>query len=196
MDAERSFARQLLDEFDRNKVVGDIVEFGVAGGGWLGVLADWRESAGSPRRMFGFDSFEGLPDTTSADLDCWSKGMYAYDIETVGKNLKVDSRPWLELHKGWFSDSLRRDAAQQITQIAYARIDCDLHASTLDCLAYLSSRLVDQGLLVFDDWTYDPAKGETRSFLEWLLSLGNNWSFETLLENPLGHVYLRTHKRG
>jgi len=57
---------------------------------------------------------------------------------------------------------------QAVREIALARIDCDLYAPAVECLDYLAGRLSDQSVLVFDDWTFDLAKGETRAFAEWL----------------------------
>jgi hypothetical protein len=190
MCSERQFAIELLDKLSADHVPGDIVEFGVASGEWLSHLAQWNEDHQAERNVCGFDSFEGLPDATAADLDCWAKGMYCHDIDTVSAALDVDRRPWLKLVKGWFSDTLKTAEAQNIDRVAYARIDCDLHASTVDCLSFLTNRLADQSILVFDDWTYNPEKGETRAFLEWLPTVPE-LRFETILENPMGHIYMR-----
>jgi hypothetical protein len=194
MESEWDFAVHLLDKLSADGVPGDIVEFGVAGGVWLGRLAQWNEGHQGERNVYGFDSFKGLPEVTAADLDCWAKGMYCHDMDTVGAALNVANRPWLKLIKGWFSDTLSATHAQHIMRIAYARIDCDLHASAVDCLSFLSSRLANHSILVFDDWTYNPEKGETRAFLEWLPTVPD-LQFETLLDNPLGHVYMRVHRR-
>jgi Macrocin-O-methyltransferase (TylF) len=188
--AEHTFVRGLLDDLDQSGVRGDIVEFGVGPATNLERLCDWRAHSRIDRQVWGFDSFEGLPATTSADLDCWSQGMYAHSIESVSETLEAQNRPWLHLVKGWFDQTLRSPDILAIASIAYVRIDCDLHASAATCLKYLTSRLPDQSILVFDDWTYDPQKGETRAFLEWLPTVPH-LSFETLLENPLGHVYFR-----
>lgn len=188
MNAERLYARNLLQELDEKNVDGSIVEFGVFNGDWLETLIDAREAIKSPRDVWGFDSFEGLPNTTEHDLDCWKQGDYAYDYELVAKRLRANERPWLNLKKGWFADTLPQSVS--LSNIAYARIDCDLYGPTVECLDFLTDRLSDGAILVFDDWTYDASKGETKAFIEWLAK-NRRMQPEFLAANSIGHFYFR-----
>jgi len=103
-------------------------------------------------------------------------------------------RPHVKLVKGWFSDTLPTAAVQGITQIAYARIDCDLYGPSVECLDYLTTRLSDQAILVLDDWTYNLAKGETMSFMQ-RAERNQQFRFEFLCFNSVGHFYVRVHRR-
>lgn len=192
--AERDYVRHLLDELDRNRVSGDIVEFGVFDGVWLSHLAACRDLLTVPRSVWGFDSFEGLPaPRPDDDLDCWHQGQYAADYDDVARRLQVHDRPWLFLEKGWFNEAFTRPHVQAVRSIAFARIDCDLYQPAVECLDYLTDRLSDGAVLVFDDWTYDPAKGETKAFLEWKAA---HPAIETdfLLANSRGHLYFRVRR--
>lgn len=189
IEAELVYAHKLLMKLKNERVTGSIVEFGVFEGFWLKQLANWRESLNLDWDVWGFDSFEGLPATTAADLDCWKEGDYAADYAGVSKNLDVASRPWLHLVKGWFNKTLIQTQVQSIDRIAFARIDCDLYEPAVECLKYLGPRLVDQAILVFDDWTFDLSKGETRAFYEWVPQVPN-LKFQFLEANAIGHFYL------
>lgn len=172
------------------EVPGAIVEFGVFQGRWLEFLESTRRELGQPREIWGFDSFQGLPaPDPDRDLGCWSRGQYAADLPTVAERLKVAERPHIRLVPGWFSESLRRPEVRAIKAVAFARIDCDLHQSAAEALDFLTGRLVDGAILVFDDWPSDLDRGETRAFAEWLPRSGLR--FEFLSQNSLGHLYLR-----
>jgi Macrocin-O-methyltransferase (TylF) len=195
-DAEMLFAEHLLVKLASDGIAGSVVEFGTYYGHWLNVLASIQEKHGWRRDMWGFDSFEGLPAPRDGiDPTCWTQGMYAAPFDEVKLRLRMFTRPWLRLVKGWFKDTLFAGAAQSIDKIAYARIDGDLYESCVDCLRFLNGRLVDQAILVFDDWQQSCDLGETRAFKEWL-EQGTPYRFEYLASNLWGHLYLRVHHVG
>jgi hypothetical protein len=195
-EVEWSYAEALLQEIEARGVPGAIVEFGVFRGESLLRLVEACERNGIRREVFGFDSFEGLSAPSAEhDLDCWNEGDYAASLEEVGRRLNIAQRPNVRLVKGWFNDSLRSDAAAAIREIALARVDCDLYEPAVACLDYLAGRLSDGAILVFDDWTFNLAKGETRAFAEWV-ERAPPYRFEFLCFNSIGHLYLRAHARG
>jgi len=194
-DAEIMFAEHLLEKLQADGVQGAVVEFGTYYGHWLQVLAEILERRGWQREMWGFDSFEGLPEPQQGlDPTIWHKGQYTAPFEEVQARLEVARRPWLKLVKGWFSDTLFAEPASGIGPIAYARIDGDLYASCVDCLKFLAPRLVQGAILVFDDWQFDPNVGEPRAFGEWMQA-NPGWKFEYLGMNLWAHLYLRVLQR-
>jgi hypothetical protein len=193
-DAEVQYAQHLYRETVAKGVTGAIVEFGVFEGRWLeNLIGPALEKSSSPE-VWGFDSFEGLPELTAADLDCWAPGQYAADYQSVRLRLKADQRPWLRLIKGWFKDTLPTAEVCRMGPVAYARVDCDLYEPALETLNFLSTRLVDGAILVFDDWTYDLEKGETRAFSEWIERVPH-LKFQALEAIGIGSLYLRVEKR-
>lgn len=161
-----------LDAVDNERVPGDLVEFGVAAGGWLKMMLDHMEAKSQVRRTWGFDSFEGLPaPDTERDSHGWEAGQFANAKDVVLRTLKGSTRPHLSLVQGWFSDSLKTEAAESIKEIAYAKVDGDLYESAVDCLAFLKGRLSNGAVLMFDEWTYVLHLGETRAFYEWVPSV-------------------------
>jgi len=88
-------------------------------------------------------------------------------IETC-RALLVDQLKYEEsmLHfcKGWFEDSLPREAPQ-INQIALLRLDADWYKSTKICLDYLYDKVVPGGFIIFDDYgRYEGCKKAVEDF--------------------------------
>ena len=169
------------------------MEFGVYQGFWLEQLDEACRSIGLERPIWGFDSFEGLPEVDEQhDLNCWEKGQYAADVEDVAKRLKCGERSYIKLVKGWFAESFQRAEVQAIQELAFVRIDCDLYQPACECLEFIKDRLIDQAILVFDDWGPNLNKGEAKACAEWLPNCGMR--FEFLAWNSIGHLYLKAHK--
>lgn len=162
------FEKSLISDLHENSIEGDVIEFGIYKGYMLGKLLEHAEKIGLRRKFYGFDSFEGLSEPNPQhDYDSWKKGQYSAGYDEVAKYLRLSERPYLTLVPGWLEDSLFTPAAQAITRVAYARIDVDIHDPTVDCLNFLTGRMADRGVLVFDDWAYTAEKGESKAFLEW-----------------------------
>ncbi len=195
-NAEYLYAEHLLGMLDREGVDGAVVEFGVFSGSNLENLARSLERLGSGRELWGFDSFEGLPEPDPVkDGGIWHAGQYAADYETVRAFCHVDERPWMRLVRGWFADTLAGEPARSMGPVAYARLDGDLYQSAVECLDFLGPRLVDGAVLVFDDWVFDWDIGEPRAFREWA-PRNPDLRFEFLAMNLWNHLYLRVRKTG
>ncbi len=192
---ECEYVTKLLTELRDQNVQGDIVEFGIFQGWWVNFLYRATEDLSLDRRIYGFDSFEGLSDPDPQhDLAFWKKGQYACSLEQVSKNVQAALRPRLKLVKGFFEKSLRGADAQVAGKFCYVRIDCDIYQPALDCLRYLGPRLADGAILVFDDWPHVRGYGEQRAFEEWLPSVPN-LEFEFLFYGTIGHFYTRVHHK-
>jgi hypothetical protein len=192
---ECEYAVELLKELHGRQVPGDIAEFGIFQGWWIGYLWQATEQLGMPRRVYGFDSFEGLSEPhPEHDPAFWKKGQYACSLEQVSRNVLAGQRPRIKLVKGFFEKSLRGPEAQLAGAFCYARIDCDIYEPALDCLRYLGNRLADGAILVFDDWPHVRGFGEQRAFEEWILTVPH-LDFEFLFYGSIGHFYTRVHHR-
>jgi tetratricopeptide (TPR) repeat protein len=192
---ECEYVLKLLAEIRDQNVQGDIVEFGIFQGWWINFLYRATEELSLDRRIYGFDSFEGLSDPDPEhDLAFWKKGQYACSLEQVSKNVQAALRPRLKLVKGFFEKSLRGADAQVAGKFCYVRIDCDIYQPALDCLNYLGPRLADGAILVFDDWPHVRGFGEQRAFEEWLPTVPH-LEFEFLFHGTIGHFYTRVHHK-
>ena len=159
---------------------GDYIEFGVAlGGSFVQIIQFMYEhSLFESRRLFGFDSWEGLPEeipglTTRPD---WYPGNFKYSL--IDCRLKInkyllDRKIPLEkiiLVPGWFKNTLNKDLG--IAQVAFANIDVDLYSSCNQVLEFLKDLLVPGSIIRFDDWTTEE-EGEWRSFNEFKIRYPN-----------------------
>ena len=150
---------------------------------------------GLQRRVYGFDSFQGLSDPhPEHDQAFWKKGQYACSYEQVCRNVQAAARPRIKLVKGFFEKSLRSAEALVAEKFAYVRIDCDIYLPALDCLKYLGPRLADGAILVFDDWPHERGCGEQRALEEWLPTVPDI-ELEFLFYGAIGHFYTRVHHK-
>ncbi|MBF6022878.1 class I SAM-dependent methyltransferase [Lysobacter niastensis] len=109
--------------------------------------------------VHGFDSFQGLPEAWSAQ-----EGAGAYS--TAGR------MPWaggnVQLHAGWFEDTLPGFFARETGPVRLLHVDCDLYSSTRTVLQAADAGLVPGSVIVFDDLLAYPGyeDHELKAFLE------------------------------
>lgn len=140
-------------------VEGDIVECGVASGKSLFAQALFLEHKQPGRTIYGFDSFEGLPQISTEDdpdvnPQAKFKGKFANSMESVLARLVgsgideeyVDRH--IHLVKGWFEETL--PGFDQ--PIALLHIDVDLYQSYLDVLENLYPKVSSGGVVAFDEY--------------------------------------------
>jgi predicted O-methyltransferase YrrM len=133
---------------------GLILEFGVASGATLLWLADRPQMR--ERRLYGFDSFRGLP-------ECWASydvGHFACDPPSVPDNV--------ELVIGYYADTLPAFLAAHSDNAGLIHLDCDLYRSTKTVLQLLASRIVPGTVIVMDEF-WIVVEHEQRAFKEWLV---------------------------
>ena len=159
-------------------VPGDFAEFGVAGGTTLisiSRILDVKDSGRSnaeKRHIYGFDSFEGLPELEDFDIgikrnDEMVKGGF-YDPDG-NKDLfaYTKSKDNIHLIKGWFNETLPSFLKEK-PHISFSLIhmDADLYSSTLKVLELAWPHLSPGGILVFDELYNSAFPGETKAFRE------------------------------
>jgi hypothetical protein len=194
LEVTLAFEESLIVSLQDDQIMGSIVEFGVFQGNTLKRLIEKAEAIDSHRLFYGFDSFEGLSEPSSEhDYDCWHKGQFATAYDFVADNLALATRPNVKLIQGWIEDTLKSPEALAIDRVAYARIDVDIYPPTVDCLNFLSNRMANGSILVFDDWAYTVEKGESKAFFDWLKQVPY-YRFEFLAQCN-SRFYLRVHHR-
>ena len=140
-------------------VEGDIVECGVGAGHSLISLSFLNINSPKKRRIWGFDSFEGLPTPHQEDISSPTsiakKGMFSEVCEaTVLNNLRAVSfnehnmNNQVTLVKGWFSDTLPKYKGS----IALLHLDADLYDSTMCALKNLWPKVSVGGIAAFDQY--------------------------------------------
>ncbi|KAJ8609612.1 hypothetical protein CTAYLR_006268 [Chrysophaeum taylorii] len=161
----------------------DIYEFGVYTGRSMRAIATTLNASQTPfRRMWGFDSFAGLPEesenTTRSEVaqDMWHAGdysvaevfgMHSYrQVKTKVLDLVSDSRACLV--RGFFNESLTPALADMMRPALFVDIDCDLYVSAFQALNWLFRfRLVEPGtVFYYDDMITGGPGGEIRAHNE------------------------------
>lgn len=144
----------LAREVEADGVPGDIVECGVYRGGSAAVLAAALGQM-TERRLWLFDTFEGLPAPSEEDGELAQsfEGMFAASVEILREVIGKVGFPWkqLKLRKGLFQDTLRQGLPERI---ALLHIDADWYESTLLTLRALYPRVSLGGIVVIDDFGY------------------------------------------
>lgn len=116
---------------------GMALEFGVATGRTLTVIAAARGN----KQVFGFDSFEGLPEDWRTNIPAGT--------------FKIDSLPDVpgaELVVGLFEDTLPDFLASHAEPVAFVHLDADLYSSTATVFEHVGSRLRPGSVIVFDEY--------------------------------------------
>ncbi len=161
---------KLVKDICERAAPGDIVELGVARGGCAALMAsvifDKRSCIEMERKLWLFDSYEGLPDPTEKDFNPETgdgtgdhirplpKGSCLGTLEEVKylmfrKNNFPEDR--IEFVKGWFENTVPV-TKKKIQQIAVLRIDADWYESTKCCLENLYDKVTSGGYIIVDDY--------------------------------------------
>lgn len=150
---------------------GLICEFGVAKGKSINVLADKLKN----HKLYGFDSFEGLPETWRGN---YPAGTFKTPLPAVRENV--------ELIPGWFNETLPGFLEARPQPALLLHLDADLYSSTKIILELMRPRLVAGTVLVFDEFFNYPGwlEGEYKAFFEFVEATG--LKFEYLGYNNLG----------
>ncbi|OUC14486.1 MAG: macrocin O-methyltransferase [Alkalinema sp. CACIAM 70d] len=180
---ERIFALiQAVEYVVRAGIPGDMVECGVWQGGSMMAVAQTLQRLGdTDRDLYLFDTYEGMPQPTEADVD-YSGNSAAAEFEAMKKT--ADSSDWcyasieqvqqnlastgypmarINLIKGKVEDTIPVQAPEKI---AILRLDTDWYESTQHELIHLFPRLVEGGVLIIDD--YGHWQGSRRATDEYL----------------------------
>jgi O-methyltransferase len=143
---------------------GCAVEFGVYQGCSLALLCD----ALTPARVYGLDTFQGLPEPGPFDLNL--RGQFRdTDIERVAARLAPRSN--YTLVPGLFRDTL---PTLPVDRVLLAHLDCDYHDGYHQALEWTWPRLVPGGRIVCDDYQASMCPGARRAVDEWLSSHGGH----------------------
>ena len=133
-------------------IEGSLVECGVWKCGALGVMSLTDKKFGGNRKVFGFDSFEGLPSPKEIDGEQakeWD-GLLKVTVQEAEENLATMGAS-ATLIKGLFSETLKA-SRDKVEKIAILRLDGDWYESTMTCLDSLYDLVVPGGYIIIDDY--------------------------------------------
>jgi len=150
---------------------GDIVEFGCFNGDTAKLL-----TAITSKRVYLYDSFQGLPDIGEACVP----GAMTTTIEKVRLNFAADKLRQPAIHAGWFADIKPASLPAKIT---LAHLDGDLYASTMQALQLVYDRVVPGGVILVDDYDEPYFEGPKRAVTEFM---ANRPEPVFILQGPAG----------
>jgi O-methyltransferase len=153
-----------VDEVLDAGVPGDLVECGVWRGGSSLLMAQVLERRGERgRKVWMFDSFEGLP--PPREVDGPAATAYAEDtespryfdncraelaeVESAARRMGLTERTVIV--PGWFDDTLPPNR-ERVGPIALLRLDCDWHDPVELCLETLYDQVSYGGCVIVDDY--------------------------------------------
>lgn len=146
---------------------GLVLEFGVFSGKSINHIA--RQVPG--RRVYGFDSFEGLAED-------WGGTALLKGKFSLGGRLPrtVDN---VTLVKGWFNETVPEFLDSHSGPIAFAHLDADTYESTRYVLELIADRLVAGTVLQFDEYLGYPSwrTGEYLAFAELCKARGIKYKY-------------------
>lgn len=165
-------------------IPGDLVECGVGAGAQIGAMGHAVREHDADKRIWAFDSFQGIPLAGPNDVDqpgigavdpnrplpsdlrelLKSSGIAAHSQQQVQANLRRWQLP-LERYvfvQGWFQDTVPHHS---IDRIAFLRLDGDLYESTKVCLEHLFPKVSPGGYLVVDDYAMLGCRKATDEYL-------------------------------
>lgn len=139
---------------------GHYMEFGVWHGGSINFIANQVED----KKVYGFDSFIGLPEDADAPDDSpikklWVKGFFSREGELPLVKSNV------ELIAGWFEDTVP-NFIKNVETTAFAHLDADLYSSTKTVLNAIGHTFKEGTIIVFDEFLI--LEHEEKAFREWL----------------------------
>lgn len=129
-----------LKEYVKNSEYKDklFLEFGVFEGSTINFCSSLIPEA----KFYGFDSFEGLPETSGV----WVKG----EFDVKEKLPKVNKN--VSLIKGYFNETLPKFLGEHKEKAAFIHIDCDLYSSTKTIFDNIYDRIVPNTVIQFDEY--------------------------------------------
>ncbi len=155
----------LLYSLSQAQLDGMILEFGVYQAKTARLMAAFMPG----RTIYGFDSFDGLPETWRPGFE---KGTFALEMPpAVPDNVA--------LVQGLFAESLPRFLRTHDGPVAFLHVDCDLYSSAKYVLSSLEERIVPGTVILFDEFFNYVGwqEGEFKAFSEFIVETGKQFSW-------------------
>ncbi len=147
-------------------VSGDFVELGCYKGDTALLLAEVLR--GSAKRLFLYDSFEGLPEKVAEDISVLGEEFQAGELFVTKREVKERflraGLPVPVIRKGWFRDLTGEDMPDLI---AFAFLDGDFYESIRDSLKLVAGRMAEGGVILVHDYENPALPGVRKAVEEW-----------------------------
>jgi hypothetical protein len=152
------------------------MEFGVASGNTINYISRFTKDT-----VYGFDSFEGLPEKWRDGFD---KGAFSRSGNLPSVNHNVS------LVKGWFNETLPDFMKTHDKKISFIHMDADLYSSTIYILDQLKDYMDKDCIIVFDELVnypgFDGDTGELKAFYEFVTKNNVKYTWIGMDGTPMG----------
>ena len=156
-----------LYEVIENNIDGDVVEFGCYVGESSKYLMKTISETNSNKKLYVYDSFEGLPDLSNWEINSgWKPGTLNTTEEVLIRNFKQNNLPIPIIHKDWFKNIPDYKIPEKI---CFAFLDGDFYDSIYDSLEKIFDKVSDGGHIYFHDYERNDLPG-VRAAIEDFLS--------------------------
>lgn len=182
----------ILEHFAKSTfaIEGDIAELGVWKGGGAKFIADvFRGGCKLNKTLYLFDSFEGMKKVDSNE-DRHKIGDFSDTsfqrveaLVTASHSINVS----VVLKQGWIPATF---TGLEDAKFSFVHIDLDLYEPIKDALSFIYPRLLNSGVLVFDDYGFASCPGARKAVDEFVAQVG-----ESLLVLGTGQAVLIRTKR-
>ena len=188
-DTQMPLLREFCELINQSNESGDILEFGTGGGGSSDLIA---KKVDKSRKIFTFDGFQGLPNTTKVIPrgTGWVKGAYFYNEDETRNSLKHHPNIIIEKAMIW---ELKNPIEYGIDKIVGANMDLDLYEGTLDGLRFISKCSWNTLYLRFDDWgcylfqvAAEVDAHEKAAFFDWIKETNYQYEIDKKSSNWTG----------
>ena len=153
-----------------NNIEGDIVEFGCFVGESSKFLMKTLIELNSTKKLYVYDSFEGLPDLSKWEENSgWKPRTLNTTEDILIDNFQTNGLPSPIIHKDWFSD-VPEDKIPE--KIAFAFLDGDFYNSIYDSLTKIYDKVTDGGYIFFHDYKRPDLPGVEAAIKDFLRERG------------------------
>ena len=167
-----------------NQIEGDLVELGCFVGESSKYLRKTLDVFNSDKKLFVYDSFEGLPDLSKWEEGTpWKPRTLKTSEEVLVRNFEVNglNRPD-KIVKGWFKDIKEEDLPEKVS---FAFFDGDFYDSIYDSLVKVYDRVSEGGYIFFHDYQRPDLPGVDQAIKDFLNERGEEyWVYS--VTNQLG----------
>ena len=148
-------------------VEGDFVEMGCYKGDTSLLLAEILKD--SEKRLWIYDSFEGLPEKSKFDESVLGGNFKVGELGVTKREVKLRflkaGLPVPVIKKAWFKDLTPDDLPEKI---AFAFLDGDFYESIRDSLRLVVPKMVKGGAIIVHDYNNPALPGVAKAVDEWL----------------------------
>lgn len=187
----RHYSLLQMTEYVLNKNLdGEFVECGCWRGHSAYCIAKLIKIKKVKKNLLIFDSFEGLSERSQHDTTRFNLNKKQLDLEKQifscsEENVKevLNEFNFVKYYKGWIPTRFNEIIT---TKISFLHIDVDLYHPIKDTLEHLYPKIVDGGVVVFDDYGHSSFRGAKVAVDDFLKK--NKYSF--FYEVPMGSAFL------